>query len=720
MRSWRRRLSRKTWERELDDEMRDHIERQIAANIANGMPLAEARRQATLRFGAVEGAKEDCREQRRGFWFETLWTDTRYGVRVLRKNPGFSAVAILTLALGIGADTAIFSVLNAVVLHPLPYPHADHLALIWTDLRTAGQSRAPFSGPDMMDMKHGSHLLSEVGGIWAGTAALTGVGEPEQIKVGFVTSNFLSILEVPPAKGRPFNAQDDVRGAAPTIILSDGLWRRRYASDPGIVGKTVLLGGEATTVIGVMPEHFRLVFPGDASVPPDVQAWIPFRDDLARGPRDLNFLRVIARLRPGALIPQVQSELHAIASRLRAQYREDDKQGVDFQILSFQMDTTREIRPAVLALFIGVGLVLLIACANVANLLLARASLRQREIALRATLGASRSRIVRQLLTESILLSVLGGAAGLLLAWWGIHWLLALRPKSLFLMDSVDFNFTLLVYAFAVSLLAGALFGLAPAAASWRANLVNTLKSSGKGFGGGSAGSRGVLVASEVALGFVLLIGAGLMIRTFLGLLAVDTGFQAEHVLTFQIAPPDLRYRTDLDKARFFVELQRKLGAVPGVQSVGGVSHLPLDDYPNWYSFYWREGAPPQEQNTALADHRAITPGYFRALGISLVAGRDFTDADDSSHSRVVIVDESLVNRTWPNESALGKRIAVEEITSGEFAPATATVVGVVKHIRYLQLTDDGRLQVYIPYPQSVREKLSFAVRTSGDPLSVA
>jgi predicted permease len=716
---WPRWFSRQQWEHEMTEELRGHVEQQTAANIAAGMAPHEARRQAVLQFGGVEAVKENCREQRRGFWLETLWADARYALRMLRKNPGFSAVAIVTLALGIGANTAIFSVLDAVVLKPLPYSQADRISLIWTDLKTAGQTRAPFSGPDLVDMSKRSRLLQDVGAIWVGNAALSGTGEPEQIKLGFVTANFLSILGVPPGQGRFFIAQDEVQGAAPAIILSDGLWRRRYGANPQTLGQSVKLNGQAVTVVGVMPASFRLIFPGDASVPPDVQAWSPFGEDLAGEPRDLNYLRVIARLRPGATIPQVQEELHSIAAQLRAEFLEDSKQGVDFQALSLQQDTTREIRPAVLALFAGVGLVLLIACVNVANLLLSRASLREREIALRAALGASRSRIVRQLLTESLLLSVLGGVAGLLLGWWGMHWLLALRPKTLVLLDSVSFNFAVLGYAFAVSLLAGILFGVAPAAESSRANLADTLKAATKNVVGRKNRSRAVLVTCEVALGFVLLIGSGLMIRTFFRLLNVDTGFRADHLLTFQLAPSYNRYPNDGDRARFFQQLRKNLLALPGVESVGGVSHLPLDDYPNWYSFYWREGAPPQDQNTLLADHRAITTGYFNALGVPVVAGREFEDSDDAAHRRVVVVDEALANRTWPNQSALGKQLNVEVISNGNFKRASADVVGVVKHVKYLQLTDDGRPQVYLPYGQSAREKLAISVRATGEPLAL-
>ena len=710
-------ISRKKWEQDASEELHFHIDRQTDANIAAGMSAQEARRQARLQFGAVEGVKESCREHRRGFWLETLWADARYAFRTLRKNPGFAAIAILTLALGIGANTAIFSVLDGVILKPLPYPHADRLALIWTELRDAGQTRAPFSGPDMMDVKRRSRLFQDVGGTWVGSVALTGTAEPEQIKVAFVTDNFLTVLGAHPARGRLFAPQDDVKGAAPTIILTDGLWRRRFGADRKLLGSSIRVNGEEAAVIGIMPADFRLIFPEDANVPPDVQAFMTFRDDLDQEARDANYLRVIGRLHPGATIQQADGELRSIGSQLRNEYVEDSKQGVDFSALPLQADTVREIRPAVLALFAGVGLVLLIACANVANLLLARAGGRQREIALRSALGATRGRLVRQLLTESVLLSLLGGAAGLVLGWWAMHWLLALRPKSLAAMQTVSFDFAVLSYAFAISLFAGILFGLVPAAESSGGELVETLKAGGKGIVAGKGRFRNLLVTAEVALGFVLLIGSGLLMRTFVRLLNVDTGFRADHLLTFQINPPVPRYAEGEDRIRLLYQLTKNLSALPGVESAGGVHRLPFDDYVNWYSYYWIEGAPLHDQNKLLADHRSITPGFFRTMGVPLVAGRDFEESDDATRRRVVILDELLAKRTWPNESAVGKKLNVEaQRFHGDFFRTPADVVGVVKHIKYMQLTDDGRPQVYEPYAQSPRELLAFTVRTTGEP----
>jgi predicted permease len=720
MKLWWRPSPKNKWEQSLSEELRFHLEKQTALHIAAGMSPDEARRRAVLEFGAVEGVKEDCREQGRANWLETLWADLRYALRMLRNNPGFAAVAILTLALGIGANTAIFSVLDAVVLKPLPYPQAERLVMVWTEMKAAGQARVPSSGPDFIDLRHRCRLLQDIGATWVGSAALTGTGVPEQIKVGRTTASFLTLLAVPPAKGRLFSAQDEVQGAAPVMIVTDGLWRRRFGADPQIIGRTVNVNGQALTIVGVMPETFRLIFPDDASVPPDVQAWVPFHGDLAGAPRDLNYLRVIARLQPGVTLPQAREQLHSIAAQLRAEFQEDSKAGVDFEVLSLQQDTTRTTQPAVLALFVGVGLVLLISCANVANLLLSRAALRQREIALRAALGATRARILRQLLTESVLLSLLGGVAGLLLGWWGMHWLLAMRPKTMVLLDGVRFNFPVLLYAFSISLLAGILCGLAPSLESSRTNLIETLKAGGKSLAPSQGRYRALLIASEMALGFVLLVGAGLMIRTFGRLLNVDTGFQGDHVLTFQVSPSGSRYRTVQDSVRLIYQLKKNIEALPGVQSVGGVHLLPFDDYANWYSYYWREGAPPQDQNTLLADHRSITPGFFKTLGVPFVAGRDFDDSDDASHKRVVIIDESLAKRMWPNESALGKKLNVEAIQEGDFFRAPADVIGVVKHTKYLRLTDDGRSQIYEPYAQATREVMTFAIRSTVEPQALA
>jgi putative ABC transport system permease protein len=648
----------------------------------------------------------------------TLLQDMKYGLRMFAKNPSFTAVAVFSLALGIGAISAIFSVLNAILLQPLPYPDSDRLTMLWSIYANGRQPRVPASGPEWDKLRRRSRLFQDIAGVWVSNGALTGHGEPEQVRIGNVTFNFLSVLGIRPALGRSFLPEEQGSGAPTVIILSDGLWRRRFGADPQILGRVIQVEGQGYTVAGVMPGDFEIILPGDSNVPPDIQAWIPFHADLEKQPRDLAYLRLVGRLRPGVTVQQAQAEAGALASQLRTQFSEFADMGLGLEVVPLHQDATREVRPALLALFAAVGLVLLIACANVANLLLTRSSARQTEITIRGALGADRGRIVRQLLTESVLLSGLGAATGLLLSAWGLKGILSLRPESLSRIH-VNFDWTVLGFTAAVSVVCGILFGLAPAMQSFHLDLNQGLKGHGRtSVRGGQRGQK-LLVASEAALGFVLLIGAGLMIRTFFHVQNVDPGFRADHVLTFQIALPEVRYPNDIKREQFFHQLGKNLAVLPGIQSVGASSHLPLDDFPNWYAAYWPEGTPVQEQNAVLADHRAILPGYFDSLGVSLIAGRTFDDHDDASHRKVVIVDESIARHTWPNESAVGKKLSLEAFDNWSFVRTWAEVVGVVKHVRYHELTHEVRGQVYLPYAQSSRPQLAFTVRTNGDPLAL-
>ncbi len=554
------------------------------------------------------------------------------------------------------------------------------------------------------------------------STALTGGGEPEQIKLGMVTYNFLSLLSPSPAVGRFFLSQEQGGGRAPVVILSNGLWRRRFGADPRVVGRSLKLGGAPVTVVGVMPANFKVVFPDGGGVPADVQAYLPFPEDLAGDPRDLGFIRVVGRLRQGVTVQQAQSEAEAIATHLRSEFTEFSEQGLGLEIVPLHGDTIRNIRPALLALFGGVGLILLIACANMANLLLARANQRRQETTVRVALGAPRARIVRQLLTESVLLACLGGAAAMVVGSLALRFLLALRPEELARMGPVEINMTVLVFTSALSVVTGIVFGLAPALGATKLDVAAALKEGGRTTMAGKLRAPGLLVVCEVAFGFVLLIGAGLMIRTFMGVLRVDPGFDSSHVLTFQLSLPGVRYATPEKAVTFFWQLQKNLSALPGVQSVGAVSHLPLaDDAANWYSYYWPEGTPKQDQNTVMADYRGILPGYFKSLGANLVAGRDFGEFDDSLHRPVVIVDDTLARQTWPNANAVGKRLSVENIEKGnfQFQREWAEVVGVVRHIQNHSLTNNVRGQVYLPYPLAVRSHMAFTVRTTGAPTTL-
>jgi predicted permease len=713
---WLRRLFRKEQaEKQLDSELRFHLERQIADYIAAGMSPNEASRRARLDFGSSEGIKEDCRESRRSNVTETLLQDMHFGLRILRKNPGFTLAAITTLALGIGANTAIFTVLNSVVLRPLPYRDPSRLALVWTGSAQNRQARFPASGPQLTYLREHNRLFEDVGAIWASTGTLAGLAEPEQLKAGNVTSNFFQIFGVTPQLGRDFAETDQHQGAPPILILSDSLWRSHFAADPGAIGRSVRYQGGLFTIVGVMPRGFELIFPGDASVPPDLQAWTPFPYDLHQLPRDLGFLRVIARLRPGVTPTQAQSELEAIAGELRSQFTEFATQATTMQLAPLHQDSVREVRTMLFSLFGGVSMILLIACVNVANLLLARATARRKEITLRAALGAARSRIIRQLLTESLLLSFAGAAAGIGIAWTTLQLLLALRPGSVARLQMIHLDLASFGFACAAAILTGILFGLAPVLASSKLNLVETLKEGSRGVSSSKHFPQRALVVSEVALGLVLLIGATLLVQTFVRLVNTSPGFQPGNSLTFQVAPVGPRYKTDADAQNFFLQLEKRIVALPGVQAVGASSHLPFDDYPNWYEYYWREGAPASEQTNLMADHRAVLPGYFAALGAKFVSGRDFTEADNSSHPNVIVVDDSLARQAWPGENPLGRKLNVSFIHSGSFDRTLAEVIGVVKHVRYEDPMREVRGQVYVPYAQSARENLGFVVRSEGD-----
>jgi predicted permease len=703
---------------DLDEEMSSYVGMLVEEKIRAGMAPEAARRSARLEAGGIQQLKEEVREARMGAILESVWADLRYSVRMLAKSPGFTAVAILTLAVGIGANTAIFSVMNAVLLRSLPYPNADRLVMIWTAWGT--ESRAPGSGPEFVYLRERSRLFQDIAGIWATSGALTGDGEPEQVKVAHVSSNFLSLLSPHPELGRFFLSQEQGAGGPRVVILTDGLWRRRFGANPQLVGRSILLNGQPFTVVGIMPPGFKLIFPADSHVPPDIQVFTPFPYDLAKSSNSLGFIRMIGVLGQGVTPEQAQAEVASIAGQLRSEFTDFSEQKMDLSVALLHGDTVKNVRPALLALFAGVGLVLLVACVNVANLLLARANERQKEITLRRALGAAPGRIIRQLLTESIVLGFLGGAAALAVGWWALKWLLALRPEAIERMGSIQFDGAVFVFDLLLSLFTGVLFGLVPAFGAAKADLVGALKEGGRTAAAGKQRFRNALIVCEVALGFVLLIGAGLMIRTFAGLLRVDPGFDSAHVLTFQLALPGKRYPQDQSRVNFLRQLEKDIAALPGVQSVSATSHLPFDDdLPNWYSYYWPEGAPKQDQNTVMADQCAILPGFFKSMGATLITGRDFNEFDDAAHGHVVIVDDALARRTWPNESALGKKLIVEIMLNGEFSQSSAEVVGVVKHVQIHSLTNQVREQIYVPYPLAPRNQIAYTIRTPENPQSL-
>jgi len=447
-----------------------------------------------------------------------------------------------------------------------------------------------------------------------------------------------------------------------------------------------------------------------------VQVFIPFLNDLEKQSRDTGYIRMVGRLRRGFTVAQAQGEAETIASQLRREAKEYAEQSLHLSVLSLQEDDVRPVQPALVSLFAAVVLVLLVTCANVANLLLSRSGGRRHETALRSAMGAERRRIVRQFLTENILLGCLGGTAALGIGWAALKWILSLQPEGIYLLVAAKLDGWVLAFTLMLSILTGIMFGLAPALSVARGDLVEILKESGKATTTGKPWLRQSLIVSEVSLSCILLVGTGLMIRTFTSLLRVDPGFHAENVLTFQLSFPWSRYGTVESVTNFLKDLRTNLAAMPGAESVGGVSHLPLDEgLGNWYSYYWAEGAPIQQQNTVMADHRSTLPGYFRAIGATLLTGREFEDADDAVHTHVAIVDDTVAEQTWPGQDAIGKKLSVEDSPAGafQFIREPVVVVGVVKHIQAHSLTSKGRGQIYLPVSLAPRPAYSLVVRTT-------
>jgi putative ABC transport system permease protein len=688
-------------ERRLQDEVQFHVDQQIAEYIAAGMSAEDARHAAMRTFGNVTLVQEDARHTWGWMWLEQFVEDLRFGVRSLRNSPGFAAVAIVTLALGIGANTAIFSVVNAVLLRPLPYPDANRLAIIWSGLGSV--DRAVASTYELFEIRQRSKEFDQIGGIWITNGTLPDEGEPEQVKVGVVTANFLPLLCSQPALGRFFNAEDEGPNAPWAIVISYGVWARRFGSNLAIVGQSVRYGKGSAVIVGVLPERFRIILPGNVPSNVDVFYTVPVNGSDPGGP---GWLHLIGHLRPGSTFARAQAEADGIATQIHDWDGNQNISGLRLSVFSLQADDVREVRGTLLLLFGGVGFVLLIACANVANLLLVRSTKRVRETTVRAALGASRGRLIRQLLAENLLLAGTGAAVALGVGWFATRAILATRPPSLVIFNDVTPDLTVLGFTLAVALLASAFFGLAPLFAIGRQDLAQTLKEGVRATAAAPRRWSSFLVTAEIALGFVLLAGTGLLMRTFVNILRVDPGFQAEDVLSFQISTP---------KYEMLHELQQKVAALPGVRSVSAVSHVPLVDAANWYANYWKEGASVEEQHSVMADHRSILPGYFSTVGATLLQGRDFSETDDVAHQHVAIIDDALAQELWPNEEALGKKLNVSDSPKGayQFERDWVVVVGIVRHIQCHSLTVMVRPQIYVPFQLAPRP-MSIVIQTAG------
>lgn len=691
-------------EKDLDAEVRAFVAMVADEKVAAGAPKAEAERQARSECGGMEQVKQAVRDGRSGVWFETFWQDLRFGIRQLCRNPVFAVAAILTLAIGIGANTAIFSFVNSVLLRPLPYPEANRLAIIWSEL--GNSSRAPASMFELFQMRQRSREFDQIAGIWVTNRVLPGKGDAEQGKAGVVTSNFLPLFCTRPMLGRFFSREDDLENAPATIILSHALWVRRFGGNPGVVGTSVPVGRSTALVIGVLPRNFRLMLPQDASVPPNVD----YFESIPIGPWDPNgpaFLHLVGRLHSAGSLAAAQAELASIAAQINRLSSRTSIANYHVFAYPLQDDDVREVRRTLLLLFGGVAFILLIGCANVANLLMVRARQRLQETTIRAALGASTRRLIRQILTETLLMVFLGGALAMLLGWAALKAIVALEPPSFANLSHVSLNLRVLTFNFGVALLTSVLFGLAPLSLVRRLNLAEDLKRAGRSATHKRGASATVLVAAEIALAFVLLIGTGLLVHTFGNILHVNPGFRPDNVYAFRVNVPDYKVLR---------EVQRSLTELPGVRSASTVSHLPLDDVGNWYDYYWKDGAPADQQNIVMADNRSVLPGYFGTIGAQLLEGRDFTEADDPAHQHVAVIDDILARQLWPGEDALGKRINVSDSPKGpyQFERDWVVVVGVVHHVQCHTLTAVVRPQIYLPYQLAPRPAMSMVIRTGG------
>ena len=700
-------------ESELDDELRFHFEHQVEKFVQSGLPPQEARRRARLQFGGLDQLKQECREARGTHFLETLAQDIRYSLRVLRKSPGFTAVAVLTLALGIGANTAIFNVAHATLLQPLPIKQASRVVVIWANNLAHGWSRIGPTGQDYLDWKEQSKSFDDLFLFEHGTGTVTGSGEPEQVAGLRVTTNFGDFFGIEPVLGRTFRTED-AAGRHNFALLGNAYWRRHFNSDRSVVGRGMTLNGEQYTIVGVLPAEFAALFPSDLVVSFD-------NDWLKRADGDLG---VLGRIKRGTTLPQAAGEMSVIAERI-ADSRPARK-GFGVVLVPLESVRLEYLRPALLVLLGAVGFVLLISCANVANLMLARSLVRRREMAIRMALGGGRLRLVRQFLIESTLLSILGGAAGSLLALWSTELLKVFVPSRIPVPNAADYvtlpgiHMTGAAFTFTIgiSLFTGLIFGLIPGFQSLRCNVNDLLKEGGRGLRTGPGGhrTRSSLVVVESALAFVLVIGAGLMINSFWRLLQTSPGFRPDHLLTLRIKLPadakDSKYREPRQRAVTFERFLAGVEAVPGIQSAAFAEIVPLsqDDMDRGY-FVIGENPPLPPGEHLSADYRDITPNYFATMKIPLAAGRTFTQQDDLDHPRVVIVDQSFARQFFPDQDPIGKHVNVPDA-----AQPAREIVGVVGGVRDTGFDQQPQPTIYFPSLQSPDQTMTLVVRTAMPP----
>jgi len=708
---WRRKRMLK----ELDEDIREHIARETQDNIERGMSAEDARHAAMRKFGNVTQVMEDTREVWSVVWLNQLLADIRFGLRMLRKNPGFTAVAVLTLALGIGANAAVFSVVYAVLLRPLPYK--DPSSLIVLNETTPMVGTVSVSYPNFLDWHNQSHTFSEMAAVRGVGFNLAGVTQPENISGGAVSPNFLSMMGVRPFLGRDFDASEEKAGTPPVILLSYSLWQSHFGGDPNIVGRTIKLDDRSFTIVGVLPSNYRSLDKTDVMLPIGVWATDNPEDVKERGAR--GDLGVIGRLATGVSLTKARAEMEGIAARLATEYpASNDRFGVALQPVRDAF--VSDIRPAILVLFGAVMFVLLIACANVANLFLVRGASRTKEVALRIALGASRGRIISQMLTESFVLAVLGGVLGLALAVAGIGGMSRLIPADMLSGATVNLNGAVLLFAACVVALASFIFGLAPALHSTKPDVQSELKEGGRGSSAGAGQNqlRAALATAEISLALILLVGAGLMMKSLYRLLAVDPGFRPERVLTMGMDLRTQQYSKDPAVLNFWQQVLDKVRVLPGVEAAAVGTVIPLTDSHSRSDVTIEGMALPTPGNYPHPDVHIVSPGYITTLGIPLLRGRTFTDADDEKAPLVGMINAVTARRFFPKEDPVGKRFMFGH-PSAKNAPKWCTIVGVVSDTKLYGLANPARLEVYVPLRQDAASEMTLLVKSGADPAAL-